>query len=174
MLGMLRGFGWARIFLGAVTAFGLAVLLTLLIFATVDKLLYVIFISDAGPGFSVTMREQGLYNSFSAVSHAAAALLAFAAGGVVAGGLVSRYPGIQGAGSAALVVVGVLSFLAVAGMIWMQQPISGPNQEYTRSENLGNLFAVGSMFAMISPFAVLAGYLGGRFGQRILRSIADG
>ena len=72
-----------------------------------------------------------------------------------------------------LVVVGVLSFLAVVGMIWAQQPISDPNQEYTRSENLGNLFAVGSMFAMISPVAILAGYLGGRFGQPLRRRIAD-
>lgn len=162
-----------RIVLGAIIAFALAVLLTLLLFATVDKLLYATFISDAGPGFSVTMREQGLYNSLSALSHAVAALLAFAAGGVVAGGSASRCPGIRGAGSAVLVVVGVLSFLAVVGMIWAQQPISGPNQEYTRSENLGNLFAVGSMFAMISPVAILAGYLGGRFGQPLRRRIAD-
>lgn len=156
--------------LGAITALALAVLLTLLIFATIDRLFYAVFIGDE---MWVSRTEELLRGVSSGLFHLTAALFAAFCGGVVAGGSDRAYPGVRGAASAMTAALAVLLLLAAPLLLWMWDPVENPGEAYTRSETLSNLLVVGVVLCVVSPFAVLAGYLGGRFGRSFLRLVAD-
>jgi hypothetical protein len=63
------------------------------------------------------------------------------------------------------------TFLWYAGALvpWVFVTPGDPGEAYTRSENVGNLLVVAMAFGAVFPIVVLAGYLGGRLGGRLLR-----
>ena len=58
-------------------------------------------------------------------------------------------------------------------MPWIWEPISNPGEDYTRSENLGNLLELSVVFCVVSPFAALAGFLSGRSGGRLRTKLVN-
>ncbi len=98
-------------------------------------------------------------------------LLVFFVGGLVAGGVVSAFPGLNGAASAAVTMLGGFAFfvgpvmLSVVPRIW--EPISNPGEAYTRADTLSKLLEVSVVFGVVFLFVVLAGYAGGKLGSRL-------
>ncbi|CAN5294520.1 hypothetical protein BH24ACT16_BH24ACT16_01720 [soil metagenome] len=160
--------------LGAVTTLVLAALFYLLVSVAIDPLLYAIVM---GGGRLVTSAIGDLLDLVDALSflfHLTAMLLALMAGSLVASGSDRPYPGFRSAASATLVALCASAGVVLAVALWLQQPVNGPAEAYTRSETLGLVqvwIVVG--FIVLTPVTVLAGYLGGRFGQMLLRRIAD-
>lgn len=171
----MRDLGWARIFLGAVTTLALAALLYLFVSVMIDPLLQAIVM---GVGRLVTSAIGDLLDLVDALSfllHLAAVLLALMAVSLLASGSDKPYPGLRSAASAGLVALCASAGVIFAVMFWLQQPVSGPAEAYTRYENLQLvLFWSVVGFIVLTPVTVLAGYLFGRFGQPLLRRMADG
>lgn len=131
----------------------------------------------AGGGKSVTPATEDLLHlvdTLSFLCHLAAVMLALTAGSLVASGSDRPYPGFRSAASAALVALCVSVGVVLAVALWLQQPVSGPGEAQMRSENL-DLVLLWSVvgFIVLAPVTVLAGYLSGRFGQPLLRRIAE-
>lgn len=183
MMRMPRDFGWARVLLGAVTTLSLAVLLYLLVSVAIDSLLYVVIMGAGRLTAAASGDLQSLVNAISFLFHLAAVLAGFTVGSLVAGGSNRPYPGLRSAVSAVLASICVSVLLVVAVMLCLQQPISGPAEAYTRSENAGLvIFWLLIGHIVLSPLALLAGYIGGiggrggrgcRFGQPLPQRITD-
>ena len=152
---------------GAATL-ALALGLNLFVFAVIDSRLYDAFIAE---GAGTTAREQATFDGISDASHLAAVLLAPFLGGLLVGRVIAASPGTNAAVGAAVgaAVAAVGIFAVVMGPLvpWIWEPISNPGEAYTRSENVGNLFVVSAVFCGILPFIALAGFFGGRLGQRL-------
>lgn len=65
--------------------------------------------------------------------------------------------------SAAVAALAVFVLFAITSLLWLWEPVSNPGEAYTKSETLNNLLVVGVVLFAVAPFAVLAGYFGGRF-----------
>lgn len=86
----MRGFGWARVFLGAVTTLALAAIFYLLVSVAIDPLLHAV-VMGGGKLFTSAIGDLlGLVDALSVLLHLAAMLLA----------LDGRQPGIQWLGQA--------------------------------------------------------------------------
>jgi hypothetical protein len=101
-------------------------------------------------------------------------LLAFFLGGLLVGGVVTAFPGLNGAVSSAIAALGGFAWYTGPLVPWIWETISNPGAVYTRSENLNNLLELSVVFCVALPFAVLAGYLGGKLGGRLRNRIATG
>lgn len=118
---------------------------------------------------SVTMREERLDGILSGFSFVSALLLASFIGGLLTGGLASSFSGFNGATSAAMIPAGAFARLMIVMIPSIFEPINNPGDVYTRSENLGNMAAMSVAFCVLLPILILAGYLGGGIGDRLLR-----
>jgi hypothetical protein len=104
-------------------------------------------------------------------------LLTFFHGGLVAGGVTSASPGLNGMAGAALMAFGGFIWFVAPLVPSMWEPISNPGEVYTVSDNVGTLLTLTAMFCAVLPFLVLAGYLGARLGGRLrngLRGMSAG
>ncbi len=159
---------WVKVGVGVVATMLLAYLLTrFVVYSVIFPYLYRTYIAE-GPG--VNAREDALFNTFTTSSLLIALLLAFFIGGLLVGGLVAAFPGLNGAVSAATAAVGCFAWYAGPLVPWIWEPISHPGEVYTRAENISNLLGLSVLFCAVFPFAVLMSYLGGRLGSRFLRA----
>lgn len=149
-------------------------MLYLIVSLAVAPLLHTVVMGVGSWMTSATGDLQALVDALSFLSYLAAALAALMAGSLVAGGSDRPHPGLRSAASAALVALCGLVGVIFAVVLWSQQPVDGPAEAYTRSENLElvTLWLVVE-FVVLTTVTALAGYLGGRFGQPLLRRIAD-
>jgi hypothetical protein len=93
--------------------------------------------------------------------------LAFFLGGLPVGVMARSYHGLNGVLSSTFVVVVGFVWLLATFLPGLLNPISNPGEVYTRSENLQMLLIYATAFGAVSPFGLLAGYLGGRLGGRL-------
>lgn len=131
----------------------------------INLYLYDLFaVERAGGAASFTGGAWNTYMVLSTSLMLGALPVSFLLGGVSAGVVARSQPGISGLISAVAVVALGFAWLLATALPGLMDPISNPGEVYTRSENLQMLFLWGTAFCGVSPFALLAGYLGGRLG----------
>ena len=164
---VLRNVRVADVAAGVVVTTLLIMLLETLVLPPINLYLYDLFaVERAGGAVSFTGRAWNSYMVLSTSLMLGALPVSFFVGGVSAGVMARSRPGFSGLASAiAVVVIGFVWLLATA-LPGLMDPISNPGEVYTRSENLQMLFLWGTAFCAVSPFALLAGYLGGKVGGR--------
>lgn len=162
-----------RIILGAATTLVLAALFYLILSVAVDPLLRATVLGVGKLATPATEELLGLVGVIGFLVHLAAALLALTAGSLVASGPGGPYPVFRSAVSAALAALCALTGVILAVRLWLQQPVEGPAEAYTRAENLELVQAwIAAGFVVLPLAAALAGYVLGRFGQPTVRRIA--
>ncbi len=168
-MGMSRHVPWGRIRWAGV-AVGLAaaslfnyLLTRYVVFAVIFPYLHGIFAVERPGGVtSFTGRNAALYDALSLLSLLATFPIALFLGGLVVGVVVSSSPGLNGAmGGAAAAVVGLAWSLANA-LVLLLDPVS-----YTPFDDAEKFLILTVALCVVSPIAILMGYLGGRLGGRL-------
>lgn len=92
------------------------------------------------------------------------------------GMLVSAFSGLNGALSAAVTALGGFAFwvgpVIPPVITWIWETISNPGEVYTRADTLSKLVELSAVFCAVLPLFVLAGYVGGKVGALLRRSIS--
>ena len=99
-------------------------------------------------------------------------LLACFAGSFVAGRLTPDSPGVNGALETALGCLGGFVWFVWGLVPWVFVKPSNPGEVFTRSDNVGILFFLTTVFCAVLPLIALAGFFGGRLGGRSRRGVA--
>ncbi|QIN82522.1 hypothetical protein GBA63_07620 [Rubrobacter tropicus] len=164
---MLRNVGLVSVAVGVAVTTLLALLLETIVLPPINLFMYDLFaVERAGGAVSFTGDAWNAYMVLSTSLMLGALPVSFLLGGVSAGVVARSRPAINGLTSAAVVVALGFAWLLATALPSLMDPISNPGEVYTRSENLQMLFLWGTAFCAVTPFALLAGYLGGRFGGR--------
>jgi hypothetical protein len=162
---MLRNVGVKGVAVGVAVTKLLVLLLETIVLPPINRYLYDLFaVERAGGAVSFT---EGAWDGYVALSTALvlrALPVSFLLGGVSVGVMARSHPGVNGLASAAVVVAIGFAWLLATALPGLMNPISNPGEVYARSENLQMLFLWGAAFCIVSPLALLAGYLGGMVG----------
>lgn len=165
---VLRRVEWVGVLLGGAATVLVVLLLEVFVVSPISSYLYGVFaVERPGGATSFTGRAWNTYVALSTSLVLVALPLAFFAGGLVVGRLVSSFPGLNGVAGAAGVVAAGFAWLLATALPGILDPINNPGDVYTRSENLQMFLIWGTAFCAVSPFVVLAGFLGGRLGGQL-------
>ena len=162
---MLRNVGVKGVAVGVAVTTLLVLLFETIVLPPINRYIYDLFAVERAGG--VVSFTGGAWNSYMALSTAlmlGALPVSFLLGGMSAGLAARSRPGASGLASALVVVALGFGWLLVTALPVLADPISNPGELYTRAENLQMLFLWGTAFCAVSPFALIAGYLGGRVG----------
>lgn len=97
-------------------------------------------------------------------------LLACFAAGLVAGRLAHGSPGINGALGTVLGFFGGFVWFVWGLVPWVFVKPSNPGEVFTRSDNVGTLVFLTTVFCIVLPLVALGGFFGGRLGRRLQRA----
>ena len=118
---------------------------------------------------SFSGRNSILYDVLSGLALLSALPLALFLGGLVVGGLVRSSPGLNGALSGAVVVAIGLAWSSANTLALLLNTMSD-----TPFDDAEKFLIVTAAICVISPGAILAGYLGGRLGGRLRIRVVPG
>jgi len=164
---VLRNVGVRGVAVGTAVTVLLTLLLETIVLPPVNLYLYDLFAVERGGGaVSFSGRAWNTYTVLSTALMLRALPVSFLLGGVSAGVTARSHPGVNGLASAMVVVALGFAWLLATALPVLIDPISNPGEVYTKSENLQMLFLWGTAFCIVSPLALLVGYLGGRVGGR--------
>lgn len=102
----------------------------------------------------------------SALVPLACLLFAGFVGGLVAGKFVRDSPGFNGALGTALGFFGGFLWFTWGLVPWVFVKPSNPGEVFTRSDNVGTLIFLTTVFCAVLPLVALGGFFGGRLGGR--------
>ncbi len=159
---------WAGIVVGVAATMLFQYLLTrYLVFSMIFPYLNGIFAGSGG--LARTGRNAAIYDALSLLSLLSAFPLALFLGGLVVGLVVRASPGLNGAVSGAVVVTVELAWALANTLVLLLNPASG-----TPLDDAEKFLIVTVGLCVVSPIAVLMGFLGGRLGGRLRSRVAPG
>jgi hypothetical protein len=170
---MLRHVPWVRIrWVGIILGVAAAMLFVWLLVALVDSViipyLHGIFAVERPGGVtSFSGRNAILYDILTLLALLSTFPLALFLGGLVVGGVVRSLPGLHGALSGAVVAAVGLAWSSANTLAILLDPVSD-----TPFDDAEKFLILTVGLCVLSPIAILAGFLGGRLGGRLRRSRA--
>jgi uncharacterized membrane protein len=160
---------WIGVILGSVATVVLA--LALLAFVSLVLEPFVSSLTGTVPVdgvTSTTVAEERIRGLLMGVSVISALLLAFLVGGLVVGRFATSHAGLNGAVMGVVILAIPFVWLLGSIVIVLLNPAGSPGEVITRSESLRMLVAAFVVYSVFFPIIVLAGFLGGRVGRRLL------
>lgn len=159
---------WARIVVGvAATMLFEYLLARYLVFSMIFPYLNGIF--EGSGGLAKTGTNAAIYDALSLLSLLSAFPLALFLGGLVVGLVARSSPGLNGAASGAVVVAVELAWASANTLALLLNQASG-----TPLDDAEKFLIVTVGLCVVSPIAVLMGFLGGRLGGRLRSRVAPG
>lgn len=168
VIGMLRGVRWAGVVVGVAAAMLFVWLLVALVYSVIIPYLHGIFAVERPGGVtSFSGRNAALYDTLTLLSLLSTFPLALFLGGLVVGGVVRSSPGLHGALSGAVVAAVGLAWSSTNTIAILLDPVSD-----TPFDDAEKFLVLTVGLCVLSPIAVLVGFLGGKLGGRFRSRVA--
>ena len=159
---------WAGVVVGTGAAVLFVRLLHRFVFSVIIPYLHGIFAVERPGGVtSFSGTNAALYDILSLLSLLSTFPLALFLGGLVVGLVVRSSPGLHGALSGAAVAAVGLAWSSANTLAMLLNPVSD-----TPLDDAEKFLVLAMGLCVLSPIAILAGFLGGRLGGRLRRSRA--